>query len=149
MSLCSSSPTLCVSVWCLETATDWLWWTTSRKPCSSIWAHQSSTAHPTPTRGSLAPHAKRDSPLEVSRSDNYSSVSFVPGGCSLSTAKRLHWLPSLTLISLKLTLYSLAAHIWSSIVLLDSVWLSGGGLRRHGWHLAAAVASHRDRRPLQ
>lgn len=56
----------CVPGWCLETATASPWWTTSRRPCSSTWARRSSTARPTPTRGSLAPHAKPDSPPEVS-----------------------------------------------------------------------------------
>lgn len=56
----------CVSGWCSGTATAWPWWTTSRRRCSSTWARRSSTARPTPTRGSLAPRAKPDSPLEVS-----------------------------------------------------------------------------------
>lgn len=58
----------CISVWCLEIVMGWLWWTTSRKHCSSTWAHQSYTAPLNPIRGSLAPHAKHDSPQEVSSS---------------------------------------------------------------------------------
>lgn len=64
-------PTLCncISVWCLEIAMAWLWWTTFRKLCSSTWEHQSCTALLTPIRDSLAPHAKQDSPQEVSCSN--------------------------------------------------------------------------------
>lgn len=56
----------CVPGWCSETATAWPWWTTSRRRCSSTWARRSSTARPTPTRGSPAPRARPDSPPEVS-----------------------------------------------------------------------------------
>lgn len=73
----------CISAWFLGTVTAWPWWITSRKLCSSTWAHQSCTAHLSRTRGSLAPRAKLGSPLEVSCTTPVIPISHVFGwACS-------------------------------------------------------------------